>query len=72
MARNRIARKRFRLNAARIKHTQRLLQAETETIKRALEAVISENDRNEAAREANERFVKRGDVIRDVYGTLEK
>ncbi len=74
MAGKRIAHKHFRLNAAKIKRAQRLMQAgtETETIERALDAVITEHERNEAAREANERFVKSGVVIRDVYGTLEK
>jgi SOS response regulatory protein OraA/RecX len=71
---NRIAHKHFRLNAAKIKRAQKLMQAgtETETIERALDAVITEHERNEAAREANERFAKSGVVIRDVYGTLEK
>ena len=70
----RIAHKHFRLNAAKIKRAQKLMKAgtETETIERALDAVIAEHERNQAAREANERFVKSGIVIRDVYGKLEK
>lgn len=74
VAGNRIANKHFRLNVAKIKRAQKPMQAatETETIERALDAVITEHERNEAAREANERFVKSGVVIRDVYGTLEK
>ena len=70
----RIAHKHFRLNAAKIKRAQKLMKAgtETETIERALDAAIAEHERNKAAREANERFVKSGIVIRDVYGTLEK
>jgi SOS response regulatory protein OraA/RecX len=73
-ANNRIAHMPFRLNAAKIKRAQKLMQAgtETETIEQALDAVITEHERNEAAREANERFIKSGVVIRDVYGTLEK
>jgi hypothetical protein len=74
MASNRIAHKHFRLNAAKIKRAQRLMKTgtETETIERALDAVITEHERSQAAREANELFVKSGIMIRDVYGTLEK
>ena len=65
--------KHFRLNAAKIKRAQRVLQAgtETETIERALDLVISEHERNQQAALANERFAKTGIAIRDVYGTLE-
>lgn len=65
--------KHFRLNAAKIKRAQRVLRAgtETETIERALDLVISEYERNQLAAEANERFVKSGIAVRDVYGTLE-
>jgi SOS response regulatory protein OraA/RecX len=69
---NRIAHKHFRLNAAKIKRAQKLMQTgtETETIERALDAVIAEHERNRLAREANERFIKSGIKIRDVYGKL--
>jgi hypothetical protein len=43
---------------------------ETETIERALDAVIAEHERNRIAREANERFLRSGIKIRDVYGKL--
>ncbi len=71
-ARNRIAHKHFRLDAAKIKRAQRLLRTatETETIDRALDAVMAEHERNRLAREANERFVRSGIEIRDVYGKL--
>ena len=71
---DRIAHKHFRLNINKIKRAQKLMrtETETETIEQALDAVIAEHERNKAAREANERFVKSGIVIRDVYGTLEK
>lgn len=71
-ARNRIAHKHFRLDAAKIKRAQRLLRtgSETETIDRALDEVIAEHERNRLAREANERFVRSGIEIRDVYGKL--
>jgi ribosomal protein S4 len=71
-ARNRIAHKHFRLDAAKIKRAQRLLKTgtETETVERALDVAIAEHERNRLAREANERFVKSGIEIRDVYGKL--
>ncbi len=71
-ARNRIAHKHFRLDAGKIRRAQKVLSAgtETETIDRALDQVIAENERNRLTREANERFVKSGIEIRDVYGKL--
>ncbi|HEY2461044.1 MAG TPA: hypothetical protein VGI16_09555 [Candidatus Acidoferrum sp.] len=65
--------KHFRLNASKIKRAQKVLHAgtETETIERALDLVISEYDRNQLAAEANQRFLKSGIAIKDVYGTLE-
>ena len=65
--------KHFRLNAAKIKRAQKVLRAgtETETIERALDLVISEHERNRLAAEANDRFVKTGIAVKDVYGTLE-
>jgi len=65
--------KHFRLNAAKIKRAQKVLHAgtETEAIERALDLVISEHERNRLATEANERFVKSGLAVKDVYGTLE-
>ena len=69
---NRVAHKHFRLSPAKIKHAQKVLKArtETETIERALDAVISENEKNRLAWEANERFFKSRIKIRDVYGKL--
>ena len=71
-ARNRIAHKHFRLDAAKIKRVQRLLKTgtETEAVDRALDLVIAEHERNRLTREANERFVMSGIEIRDVYGKL--
>jgi len=65
--------KHFRLNAAKIKRAQKVLDAgtETEAIERALDLVISEHERNRLAMEANERFVTSGIAVQDVYGTLE-
>ena len=65
--------KHFRLDAVKIKRAQKILEAgtETEAIERALDLVISEHERNRLAEEANERFVKSGIAVKDVYGTLE-
>ncbi len=58
--------------AGKIKRAQRLLRAgtETETIDRALDKVIAEHERNRLTRKANERFVRSGIKIKDVYGKL--
>ena len=74
MSGKRIAHKHYRLDAAKIQRAQKLMRAatETDTIERALDVVIAEHERNAAAREANERFVRSGARIRDVYGTLEE
>ena len=73
-ARGLIVHKHYRLDEAKIKRAQKVLKAgtETETLDRALEAVIAEDERNRLTREANERFVKSGIEIRDVYGKLEE
>lgn len=65
--------KHFRLDAVKIKRAQKVLKAgtETEAIERALDLVISEHQRNQLAVEANERFVKSGIAVQDIYGTLE-
>lgn len=70
-ARNR-AHKHFQLDAVKIKRAQRVLQAKTETeaIERALDFAIDEHEKNRLVAEANERFVRSGVEIRDVYGKL--
>lgn len=67
------AHKHYRLDASKIKRAQRLLRAETETeaIEQALDIAISEQERNRMVNEANERFVRSGIQIRDVFGVLE-
>ena len=72
VARGRIEHKHFRLDAAKLKRAQRLLKAgtQTETLERALDVVIAEHQRNRLAREANERFLKSGIEVRDIYGKL--
>ena len=71
-AKSRILHKHFQLDSVKIRRAQKALRArtETETIERALDAVIAEHERNRRAHEANERFVKSGIAIRDVYGKL--
>ena len=68
------AHKHFQLDPDKISRAQRVLcaQTETEAIERALDLVISEHKSNNRLRaEANDRFVKSGIEIKDVYGKLE-
>jgi hypothetical protein len=44
--------------------------AKTEAIERALDLVIAEHEKNRLALAANDRFMKSGVEIRDVYGAL--
>jgi hypothetical protein len=71
-ARNR-SHKHFQLDSVKIKRAQKVLQAktETETIERALDLAIAEHKRNRLVLGANERFLKSGIDIKDVYGTLD-
>ena len=71
-AKRQIAHKHFRLDARKIKQAQRVLQTgtETETIERALDTVIAEHERDRLARRANQRLVKSGIEIKNVYGKL--
>jgi len=66
--------KHFQLDPAKIKRAQKALRAttETETIERALDFVLSEDRSNRLAHEANERFLKSGIQIKDVYGVLDE
>src|SRR6266567_3408565 len=74
IARSLIVHKHYRLDEVKIKRAQKVLKAltETETLDRALDAVIAEHERNRLTRQANERFVKSGIEMRDVYGKLEE
>ena len=65
--------KHFELDAAKIKRAQRALgtKTENETIERALDLVIAEHRRNRLVWQANERFLRSGIEIKDVYGKLE-
>jgi hypothetical protein len=70
-ARNR-SHKHFQLDAAKIRRAQKVFKAktETETIERALDFAIDEHEKNRLVSEANERFVRSGVEIKDVYGKL--
>jgi hypothetical protein len=65
--------KHFQLDAIKIKRAQKALRAktETETIERALDLAIAEAQSNRVAHEANNRFLRSGIVIEDVYGNLD-
>jgi hypothetical protein len=71
---NRVSHKHFQLDNVKIRRAQKVLQAktETETIERALDAVIAEHKRDQLAVEANERFIQSGIEIKDVYRKLAK
>jgi len=64
--------KHFQLDSAKIRRAQKALRAktETETIELALDLAIAEDEKNRLALAANDRFVKSGIVIRDVYENL--
>jgi hypothetical protein len=72
-ARPRFRIKHFRLDSAKLLRARKILRAdtETETIERALDFVLSEHGRNQLAWEANERFLKSGIGIKDVYASLD-
>lgn len=67
------AHKHFQLDAIKIKRAQKVFKAKTETeaIERALDFAIDEHEKNRLAAEANERFVRSGVEIRDVYQKLD-
>ena len=69
---SRIRHKHYRLDSNKISRAQKVLRAvtETETIERALDLVLSEHERNKLAWEANQRFLRSGIEIKDVYGKV--
>ncbi len=72
-ARRRLTHKHFRLDGAKIRRAQRVLRTgtETETIERALDLAIAEEQRKRIVAAANERFVRSGIKIKDVYEKLD-
>jgi hypothetical protein len=67
-----VVHKHFRLDAAKLKRAQKLLDAptETETVERALDLAIAEEERDRRVRKAHEQFFRSGIEIRDVFGAL--
>ena len=67
------AHKHFCLDPRKIKRAQKALRVntETETIERALDLVIAEDEKNRLALDAHDQFIESGIVIKDVYGSLE-
>jgi hypothetical protein len=68
------AHKHFQLDSVKIKRAQKALRAktETETIDRALDLAISEAQSHRLALTSNERFLRSGIEIKDVYGVLDE
>lgn len=68
--------KHFILNQSRLKKAQKILgtRTETEAVERALELVITEDERNKMAWEAHNEFLdeltRSGGEIKDVFGRL--
>jgi hypothetical protein len=60
------------LDQAKLERAQRVLGArtETETIERALERVITEDEREQRAQAATARLLKSGIEVKDVFGRL--
>ena len=71
---SRRAHKHFPLDAVKIKRAPKALRAKTETgtIERALDLAISEHESNRLTLEANERFLRSGGEIKDVFGKLDR
>lgn len=66
------AHKHFQLDVGKIKRAQKVFKARTETeaIERALDFAIGEDEKNRLAADGNERFIRSGIEIKDVYGKL--
>ncbi|GAC1640208.1 MAG: hypothetical protein NVS9B14_21670 [Candidatus Acidiferrum sp.] len=64
--------KHLRLDGAKLKRVQKVLGArtETETIERALDQVLSEQEKDDIVRKAHERFFQSGAKIEDVFEKL--
>jgi hypothetical protein len=67
-----VVHKHFRLDAAKLKRAKKLLNAptETETVERALDLAIAEEERDRRVRKAHEEFFLSGIEIRDAFGAL--
>ena len=71
-SRSTVIHKHFRLDAAKLKRAQKVLKTptETETVERALDLAIAEEERDRRLRKAHEEFFRSGIEIRDVFGAL--
>lgn len=65
--------KHFQLDGRKIRRAQKALLAktETETIERALDLAIANEQSNRLAHEANARFLRSGARIKDVFAALD-
>ena len=66
------AHKHFRFDAAKLKRAQKVLNApaETDTVERALDLAIAEEERDRLEHKAHAEFFRSGVEIRDVFGAL--
>jgi len=64
----------IRLNVAKVKRVQKASGAKTEVeaIEQALDFVIAESDSNRLVIEPNERFIKSGVEMKNVYRKLDR
>jgi hypothetical protein len=71
-AKKRIRLRHFRVDTSKLSRVQEILLAKTETeaIERALDFVLSDHLQKQLAWEANDRFLRSGIQIKDVYGGL--
>lgn len=62
----------LQLDQAKLKKAQQVLgtSSEAETVERALDQVISEDERNRRAWAATEKLLRSGVKVRDVFGRL--
>ena len=74
MPKPKLAHKHFILDQRKLTRARKVLGAktETETIERALDHVLSEEEKNRIAWEADKRFFESGIEIADVFGNLEE
>lgn len=69
-----LAHKHFILDQRKLTRARRVLGAktETETIERALDQILSEDEKNRIAWQADKRFFESGIEIVDVFGNLDE
>lgn len=65
--------KRLPVNQAKLKKAQKVLgtKTEVETVERALDQIISEDEQNRRAWAATEKLIKSGIEVKDVFGRLD-